>query len=252
MSADTTQVNIADLESRSVHVVPLLLQTGLLSFVEGQPQQCRPPNEYARLSLQSMLKEALAASPAALHGFFDALSERDAAAFEAATSLIFEKLPRTLFKRTVAGERASLRESVYHGALGTALLICAPPGVTVEQQAATHRGLADIVVKFSGDATHPPAVWVLEVGIGGACDAAAKVLQLQAYARAVDSQADVHCCAILIANVPPASSAKGRAPFGSGDLVHFAWSQQRTADGTLVTRAAECHPRAWARLSAGE
>jgi hypothetical protein len=227
-------MDIDDLEARSVQLVPQLLQTGLMSFVEWQPQQCRPPNEYARRSLQSMLKKALAASPVALSNFTAALDERDVAAFEASTSLIFEMLPRTLFKRTVKGERVSLRESVYHAALGTVLLTCAPPGVNVEQQAATHRGLVDIVVKFSGDATHPPAVWLLEIGIGGAKDAAAKALQLQAYARAVDSHVDVRCCAILIANVPPASSAKSRAPIGN--LVRFAWTQHM-ADGTFIAQA---------------
>ena len=234
VSADSTHVDIVDLEARSVQVVPLLLQTGLLSFAEGQPQQCRPPNEYARRSLKSMLKKALAASPVTLDGFSDALGKRDVAAFEAATSLIFEMLPRTLFKRTVQGERVSLRESAYHAALGAALLTCAPPGVDVEL-VATHRGLADIVVKFSGDANRPPAEWVLEVGIGGAKDAAAKALQLQAYAKAVDPRVDLRCCAILIANVPPASSAKGRTPIG--DLAHFAWIQ-RMADGTFVAEAA--------------
>jgi hypothetical protein len=232
--ADTTSLDIAELEARRVRVVPLLLQTGLLSLVRGQPGLCRPPNEYARRSLQRMVETALAATPAALAGFAAALRDRDRAAFEAATRLLFEQLPRTLFKRAVEDERGTLREGVYHAALFGALTACAPPGVDVQPQASTHRGIADIIVRFSGAGGAAPsaakvaagaaAVWVLEVGIGGTGDAAAKLQQPQAYARAVTAAADVHCCAILVAEVQPAA----RAAEGS-ELVTCAWSRRTDA-----------------------
>ena len=235
--AVVANVDIAELEARRVHAVPLLLQTGLLSLVRGQPGLCRPPNEYARQSLQRMATVALAAAPEALAGFAAALRGRDRAAFEAATRLLFEQLPRTLFKRAVDDERGALRESVYHAALFGALTACAPPGVDVQPQAATHRGVADIVIRFAGaDAGDAPtsaaaAVWVLEVGMGGAGDAAAKLLQPQAYARAATA-AEVLCCAILVAEVLPASSAPDRAAVEGAELVAYAWSR-RTAAGTF-------------------
>ena len=228
-------VDIADLEARRVHVVPLLLQTGLLSLVHGQPHMCRPPNEYARRSLQRMIETALAATPEALAGFAAALRGRDRAAFEAATRLLFEQLPRTLFKRAVEDERGVLREAVYHAALFGALTACAPPGVDVQPQAPTHRGIADIIIRFGG--ATPPAVWILEVGIGRAGDAAAKLLQPQAYARAAAAAlAEVHCCAVLVANVQPATTAAGRAANGD-ELVSYAWSR-RTAEGGFERVAA--------------
>ena len=69
MSVDIASI----IEARRVHVVPLLLQTGLLSLVPGQSDLCRPPNEYARRSLQLMAATALDAAPAALAGFAAAL-----------------------------------------------------------------------------------------------------------------------------------------------------------------------------------
>ena len=233
--ADTTDLDIAELEARRVRVVPLLLQTGLLSLVRGQPGVARPPNEYARRSLQRMVETALATPPEALAGFAAALRERDRAAFEAATRLLFEQLPRTLFKRAVEDERGALRESVYHAALFGALTACAPAGVDVQPQAPTHRGIADIIVRFAGAGagaapSAAAAVWVLEVGMGGTSDAAAKLQQPQAYARAVTAEAQVHCCAILIAEVQPASSAAARAAAG-GELVTCAWSWRTAAGG---------------------
>ena len=124
---------------------------------------------------------------------------------------------------------------------------CAPAGGDVQPQASTHRGVADIVLRFAGaagaggsagaSASPAAAVWVLEVGMGGTGDAAAKLLQPQAYALAAG--ADVHCCAILVAGVPPAASASAAAvaaaaatrsaASGGGELVFFAWSRRAAA-----------------------
>jgi hypothetical protein len=100
-----------------------------------------------------MAETALDAAPEALAGFSAALRARDRAAFERATRLLLEQLPRTLFKRSVKGERAGLREAVYHAALFGALTACAPPGVDVQPQASTHCSVADIVIRFAGAAS---------------------------------------------------------------------------------------------------
>jgi hypothetical protein len=190
-----------------------------------------PPAQRVRAALAAAYGGDGARSYADGHRWLrTALRDRDCAAFEAATRLLVEQLPRTLFKRAVESERGALRESVYHAALFGALTACAPPGVDVQPQASTHRGIADIIVRFAGAGAAPlaGAVWVLEVGMGGAGDAAAKLKQPQAYARAVTA-AEVHCCAILIDEVQPASSAAVRAAEG-GELVAFAWSR-RAAEG---------------------
>ena len=72
-NSEPASVDIADLEARRVRAVPLLLQTGLLSLVAGDPRQCRPPNEYARRSLQRMVATALKVEPATLAPFAAAL-----------------------------------------------------------------------------------------------------------------------------------------------------------------------------------
>jgi hypothetical protein len=274
--ADTTDLDIAELEARRVHVVPLLLQTGLLSRVCGHPGLCRPPNEYARRSLQRMVATALEPARGVLAGFAAALRARDRAAFEAATRLLFEQLPRTLFKRAVKGERTVLREAVYHAALFGALTACAPPSVDVQPQAATHRGTADIVIRFAGagaggiagaSASPPAAVWVLEVGMGGAGDAAAKLLQSQEYALAAAAEADVHCCTIIVAVVSPAASAAaaaaaaaavaaaaaaGGAAGSGGQLVSFAWSPPGRGGRRKASLSASAEPKTKTEATRGD
>ena len=160
------------------------------------------------------------------------------------------------------GERAVLREAVYNAALFGALTACAPPGVDVQPQASTHRGVADIVIRFAGaagaggsagaGASPAPAVWLLEVGLGGAGDAAAKLLQPQTYALAAAAAADVHCCAIVVAGVPPAASAAvaavvaaGSAADDGGELVFFAWSRQAAAGHFERARDGVESKRSW-------
>ena len=120
--------------------------------------------------------------------------------------------------------------------LALALTACAPPGVDVQPQASTHRGVADIIVRFAGadagaavPSSAAAAVWVLEVGMGGAGDAAAKLEQPQACARAVPAAAEVHCCAILVAEVLPASAAAAARAAESAVLVSCAWSWRSAA-----------------------
>jgi hypothetical protein len=243
-------VNIADLEARRVGVVPLLLQTGLLSAAPGRPRQLYPPNEYARLSLQRMVATAMAVEHASVTRFAAALHLRDRAAFQAAAAVLLESVPRTIFKRAgsaksqakhrsekgpeggpeggsegggAAVSLASVPESVYHGALFGALATCAPPGVRVLPQAPSSRGLADIVVEF-GDVSGPGAigpVWILELGVGGA--PSAKLAQAQAYSSRYADEVVVLCCAVV---APAPREARSASQGGAGAAFSFAWSRR--------------------------
>ena len=215
---DTVSVDIADLAARRVHIVPLLLQTGLLSAVAGHPLLCRPPNEYARRSIQRMVSTALAMSFKELAPFAAALHSRDRTAFAVAATRLLERLPRSLFKRDSGGD-VGPREAVYHAALFSALKATAPHGVDAQIQVSSLHGVADVVVTFSG-APHPTA-WVIEIGLGS--DAATKLLQAQDYARAL-SEADVCCCGIVVKSGPGSTPASVQA--GSGAAVAFAWSRR--------------------------
>ena len=226
--ASVASVDVADLEAQRVRVVPLLLQTGLLSAVQGQPLQCRPPNEYARQSLQRMVETALAVEPAALAPFAAALHARDRGAFIAATRGLFERIPRSLLKKSAGGDKRVLRESTYHAALFSALMASAPLGVVVTPQAPTHRGLADIVVCFPGV---QPQVWILELGVGGrAGDVGAKLVQAQAYSGAYPpAEHEAYCCAIIVADVAAASSAPAGSSPSVGELVQHRWARRSQA-----------------------
>ena len=152
--------DVADLEARSVRVVPLLLQTGLLSLVAGTPAQCRAPNEYARRSLQRLVAKVLSLPPAKILPLTAALRARDRAAFAAMAHLLVAKTPRTIMKQAPDGVDENLvRESAYHSLLFGALIAAAPSGVDVYVEVSVNVGVADIVVKFAGE---QPVVWILE------------------------------------------------------------------------------------------
>jgi hypothetical protein len=217
--ASVASADVADLEAQRVRAVPLLLQTGLLSIVAGQPAQCRAPNEYARRSLQRMVSTALATSSAMLAPFAAALRSRDRAAFSTAVTLLLERIPRALFKRDSGGD-VGPREAVYYAALFAALVSTAPPGVCVQIQAASLRGQADVIIRFAG--APRPAAWVIEVGIGAT--PAAKLPQARDYARALD-EPEVFVCALVVMPTPPASVAPG------GAAVAMEWTR-RVSGGT--------------------
>jgi hypothetical protein len=244
VSGDAAPIELADLEMHRVAAVPLLLQTGLLSLVaepsraplatEGKrtrralsPRMARPPNEYARLSLQRLAETALAVDRSALQSLTAALVKRDRVAFEALVKLIVENLPRTLFKAAGAGggggagaagadegddggaaaaqaAQERRREAVYHASLFTALKVTAPADVSVGPQAASLRGIADIIVRFSG--APRVTVWAIEVGLGS--DPARKLPQAREYARVHAAEgAEAWACALTVPAVPPASKA---------------------------------------------
>ena len=198
-----------------MRAVPLLLQTGLLSVVAGRPGLYCAPNEYARRSMQRMVATALEVGPTTLAPFAAALRSRNRAAFSAAVTLLYQQIPRTLFKRDSGGD-VKPREAVYHAALFAALKATALPDVDVLIQSANIHGMADIIVTFS-DASGATA-WVIEIGLG--IDAVNKLPQAQQYAQTL-GVANVLCCAIVVnADSKPASlAAAGNA------TVSIAWSQ---------------------------
>ena len=212
--ADAASFDIADLEAQRVRAVPLLLQTGLLSIVAGQPTQCHAPNEYARRTLQCMVSTALQTPLATLAPFAAALRSRDRAAFSTAVRSLIENIPRTISKRD-GGEMSETREATYHAALYAALVSTAPSDVIVQIEAVVMRGRADIIIRFTGP-PHP-AAWVVEVGLGS--EPAAKLPQVQDYARALD-EPDVYVCAVVVKQVRPASVAPG------GEAVAIEWMRR--------------------------
>ena len=232
--AEAMSIDIADLEARRVRVVPLLLQTGLLSVIAGTPARCRPPNEYARRSLQRMVETAIEVPPAAILPLAAALSSRDRAAFTAMALLLVAKTPRTIYKKAPDGAEHLSRESIYHGVLFGALVAAAPPGVDVIVEASVNVGVADIVVKFAGE---QPAAWILEVGIFGGRDSQAqqqkKAAQAQSYASAF-AESELFCCGMVVQPVPSAShTGKGAA------VLTCAWTQRQIeSDGTVTWKEA--------------
>ena len=223
VASEASRIDIADLEAQRVRVVPLLLQTGLLSAVAKNPALSCPPNEYARRSLQRMVSSALAAAPAAFTSFGAALRSRDRAAFSAQVVLLLARLPRSLFKRDSGGE-IHPREAVYHAALFSVLKSVAPHGIIVQIEVSVGSGRADIIVTFA-DAQRASA-WVIEVGLGS--DAAAKLPQAQAYAKALD-EPDVFCCAVVVKS--GGDDAKSASVSADGALVAIAWSQRVGSGG---------------------
>ncbi len=207
---DTASIDIDSLQAHQVRVVPLLLQTGLLSAVAGQPEVCRAPNEYARRSLQLLVKKAFHPRRSQVLK----LRTRNREAFSAAVTHILEQLSRSLFKRD-SGCFVGPREAVYHGSLFTVLKATAPAGIDARLQVASLRGVADLVISFSN--APRAAAWVLEIGLG--CDAFAKLPQAQDYA----ATRNVYCCSVVVKagdGAEPASMAAGGAAFA------IAWSRR--------------------------
>jgi hypothetical protein len=165
--------------------------------------------------MQQMVSTALKVELTTLAPFAAAQRSRSRAAFSAAVARLFEQLPRTIFKHD-GQEKEKPREAVYHASLFSALKATEQSGVNVQIQSASMRGVADIVVHFSG-APHA-AAWVIEIGIGK--DAAAKLPQAQDYAQAL-GVADVFCCAIVVNEDVKSASVKA-----GGAALSVAWSQR--------------------------
>ena len=84
-------------------------------------------------------------------------------------------------------------------------------------EVAVHRGMADIVVKFSGPRD---AVWIIDLALNSPGGASEKLKQVQHYAGAFNA-AEVFCCALVVKHVKPAS-ASGNVE----ELIDAAWSRQ--------------------------
>jgi hypothetical protein len=242
---DTSSFDIADLEQRRVRVVPLLLQTGLLSVVplplqpqpqpqpqlQPKPQQCRPPNEYARSSLQKMLLSAMKDAGSqglrlAMSGLHTALEQRSPGALGKAITELLLLLPSALFK-DAKFKKGEVRDACYHASLACALLVTAQVGVRVDLESGSAGGRADIIVRFGST-----AAWVLEVGMGGSSDA--KLAQAQVYGEAQPEQS-VLCCAVVVTTKGSASTV------GAADVtpvqVTCKWSERVVADDAFTWRS---------------
>ena len=229
-AAAVTRLDIVDLQSQNVHVVPLLLQTGLLTFVPGQALEeadsvlCVPPNAYARQSIARMLETALPSSAVSsvITRMSLAVQTRNHSDFTAAAIHLLEAVPNIIIKK------GTPRESPFQAALFAALYACTPPSIaTVTVEMASQRGSADVTVRFVGGGTIPDAAWVFEVGLGsGAKARAAKVAQAQSYARAIDA-AEVLCCAVLVSEIRASASVSATDDSDSnGSAFQFVWTRR--------------------------
>jgi hypothetical protein len=226
LKSSSESFDIANLEAQTVAVVPLLLQTGLLSAVPGQPQLCRPPNAYARQSLERMMATATAATTASIPHFTAALELRDRAAFTALLHLVFADLPVKMLPHT---------EASYHSNLFCSLRWSAPSRVAVRTEVAQRSGSSDIVIEFSGPKGTIDTVWILEIGIDTPVDL--KMLQSLRYAENLGEEVTVLCCAMSI-DKPVSASVSARQGNGkAGAAVSVIWEQRTKAGPPPVWKA---------------
>ena len=216
-SASSSSLDIANLEAHRVEVIPLLLQTGVLTLVPGLPKarelQCALPNEYARRSVQRMVETALPGVK--VSEMVAALHARSPAKFNAAARQMLEQVSNTVLK--TGGTRESLYQLGIFGAM-----FCALPyaDAKVSAENPTQRGKLDILVEFR---RAPEINWIIEVGIeeNTKGDAAkTKLQQAQQYAKAF-AHPNLFCCVVLAsAKTQPASTG------ADGPIVTFAWSRR--------------------------
>ena len=214
---ESSALDIANLEAHRVSVIPMLLQTGILTFKPVPPDtpmlSCILPNEYARRSVQRMVETALPGVK--VSEMVAALHARSPAAFNAAARQMLECVPNTVLK--AGGTRESLYQLGIFGAM-----YCALPyaDATVSAECSTQRGKLDIKMVFHrGQGT----VWIIEVGIAANAKGDAeetKLEQAQQYAKAFPDP-NLYCCALLAsARTQPASTG------ADGAIVTFAWSRR--------------------------
>jgi hypothetical protein len=215
-----TTLDIADMEEKNVKVVPLLLQTGLLSLVHGKsaakaaqvarggkapPVLVAAPNEYARLTIRKVVAKMVKVDAdhltAVAESLVSALQHRDHASFQAQ----LHKALSCISGRTTgkAGAPNIPREAPYHTFLHGLLLAAVPQSVAVLMaEAPSAQGDADLVLVLEptvgarGGGMHPSAVWILELGLGTKTDA--KVEQAKRYAAKYAVSHDVMVCAVLV------------------------------------------------------
>jgi hypothetical protein len=204
--------DIVDLQAQHVRAVPLLLQTGVLALEPGQaaagrPQQCSPPNEYCRRSMQLLVSKATTVELSTLSLLGAALLSRSHRDFTAVATAVLEAISRSAVAEDSASPQTdaaapTLRAAMFRAGLFGALASCAPAGVSVRLKASMHSSVAAIAIHFAD----PKAVWIVCLGVG--TDAHAKLLEAQEYAGSFSSGAEeVLCCSIVVADAPSASKA---------------------------------------------
>ena len=219
VAADTL-VDIADLEEKNVNVVPLLLQTGLLTLVHGSaaaqggqavgvvggegaaaPVLVAAPNEYARRTIRKAVAKMVAADAGVLSAIasrlVSALQRRDHASFQAQLHEALSCISGRTTGKAAAPDFP--REAPYHTFLHGLLLGAVPQDVaTLMAEAPSAQGDADLVLLLEPTTgqVHPSAVWILELGLGS--KTGAKVEQAKRYAARYAASQDVMVCAVLV------------------------------------------------------
>ena len=243
---DVHRMDIADLDAQRVDAILLLLQTGVLSRVPSVASSddadtcskhlCRPPNQYARNSLERMVERSLGYEPVPTD-FVDALHARDHAAFTIAAMRLLESVPNAVIQRDSEGDEVSPRESMFQSALHMAISVGmrASDGVGMEipippRGIADIAASADIVARFRAlEMGGSDTVWIFELGLDDSEAGRRQKLQLaQEYARTISADVAVFCCAIAVSPPQPASTTTG------GSVCSFAWSRRASAGESPV------------------
>ena len=233
-ASDVYRLDIADLEAQRVDAIPLLLQTGVLSLIPPDAStdtvamrsqlRCRPPNQYARNSLQLMAERSLGGNPVPAD-FLNALRARDRTAFTTAAIRLLESVPNAAMKRGSKGNEVSPRESIFQSALYIAMSVGMRPCDNVSMEIPVRRGRADIVARFRAlKEDGSDTIWIFELGLHDSeAGRRQKLLQAQEYARAIPADVAVFCCAIAVSPPQRASKTTRRRVFS------FAWSRRVSA-----------------------
>ena len=202
--------DIADLEAKRVHVVPLLLQIGLLTLCGTSEERgvvvVRTPNAYARQSILRLLEVAMPSVAAVVPAVVLALQQRNRAAFTEQAFAALAAVPNRMFKADPVGARkGGEREAGFHAVLLGLLLACSIPGRThAGAEVSTQAGSSDIVVTLTAP-SEQPTVWVFEVGSGAGVTLTNKMAQVKEYTEVYASTVDVTCCAVFVGPPQPAS-----------------------------------------------
>jgi hypothetical protein len=255
--AESTRMDVADFEEKSVDVLALLLQVGLLTLdtaslgstsagggavaAAASPtdvlRPCLVPNQYARMSLLVMMGRALPRAKTVERASAIAASLRmlDAPRFEAETTVFLLALPYLMIKRG-----GTDREATFHAALW-ALLLCSVSRdvATIGAEVAVQGGRADIVISF----THEPVVWVFEVGLAADArrvkqEATQKLVQAERYAVAYAVEGvEVVCVSVIVNNKVRTASAAAASTSDDTYAVSMLWKRVHSAAsrGPLTT-----------------
>ena len=236
-----TALDIADMEEEKLNVVPLLLQTGLLTLVHGKaaagvaqavgggrkggkasPVLVAAPNEYARRTIRKAVAKMVEVNAEDLSDIasklVSALQHRDHSSFQAQLHEALSCISGRTTGKAAASHFPREAAAPYHTFLHGLLLAVVPESVAaLMAEAPSAQGDADLVLLLEatdgagGGGVHPSEVWILEVGLGIKTDA--KVEQAKRYASKYAVSQDVMVCAVLV--------DKEQRDF------HFSWMRRR-------------------------